>query len=59
MVDWGLAAKIAGGGLATAFITLLSLAAAIWIIGLLIKRAANKNKITTSGSVGDSEKQEV
>ena len=44
MLDWGLALGIAGGGIASVFIVLLTLAFIIWIISLISRRAASKNK---------------
>jgi Na+-transporting methylmalonyl-CoA/oxaloacetate decarboxylase gamma subunit len=59
MLDWGLALGIAGGGAAVVFITLMTLAATVWIIGLIVRRAASKNKKTVSESVENSAQAKV
>jgi len=59
MVDWNLAGRIAGGGFSSVFITLLTLAASVWLISFIIRRAAGKNKKIVSGSSGDSAQPEI
>ena len=38
MIDWGLTAKIAGGGFGMVFIILAILALVVWIVGLGVQR---------------------
>ena len=40
MVDWGLVAKIAGGGFGVTILVLIILAVVSWIVGLIIQRTA-------------------
>ncbi len=44
MIDWGLTAKIAGGGLVATFLTVGILAIVVWLIGFVIQRRATKDK---------------
>jgi len=38
MIDWGLTAKIAGGGFGMVFIILAILALVVWLVGLGVQR---------------------
>jgi Na+-transporting methylmalonyl-CoA/oxaloacetate decarboxylase gamma subunit len=40
MIDWGLVGEIAGGGYGLGILVLIILAVVIWIIGLVVQRAA-------------------
>ena len=51
MIDWSLAAKIAGGGFGMVFLTLAILALVVWITGLGVR------KFSRSGSKGEKERQ--
>jgi Na+-transporting methylmalonyl-CoA/oxaloacetate decarboxylase gamma subunit len=44
MIDWGLIAKIAGGGFGSTLIILAILCIVIWLIGFVIRRRAPKDK---------------
>jgi Na+-transporting methylmalonyl-CoA/oxaloacetate decarboxylase gamma subunit len=44
MIDLGSVLRIAGGGIASVFTVLLTLALIIWIISLILRRAASKSK---------------
>ena len=46
MIDWGLAAKIAGGGFGMVVLVLVILALVIWGIGLLIERRGEQKSNT-------------
>jgi len=43
-MDWGLIAKIAGGGFGSTLLILAILCIIIWIIGLVVRRRASKDK---------------
>jgi len=43
-MDWGLIAKIAGGGFGSTLLILAILCIITWIIGLVIRRRASKDK---------------
>jgi len=43
-MDWGLIAKIAGGGFGSTLLILAILCTIIWIIGLVVRRRASKDK---------------
>ncbi len=38
MIDWGLAAKIAGGGFGVTILVLIILALIAWIVGLIVQK---------------------
>ena len=44
MIDWGLVAKIAGGGFGSTLITLAILFVVIWLIGFVIRKRAPRDK---------------
>jgi len=44
IMDWGLIAKIAGGGFGSTLLILAILCIITWIIGLVIRRRASKDK---------------
>jgi len=44
MIDWELVAKIAGGGFGSTLLILAILCIIIWIIGLVVRRRASKDK---------------
>ncbi len=44
MVDWGLAAKIAGGGFGVTIFVLIILALVAWVIGIIIQRREKGEK---------------
>ncbi len=46
MIDWGLVAKIAGGGFGVTLLVLIILSLVAWIVGLVVQKAA---KPTTAG----------
>jgi len=43
-MDWGLIAKIAGGGFGSTLLILAILCILIWLIGLVIRRRAPRDK---------------
>jgi len=43
-MDWGLIAKIAGGGFGATLLILAILCIVIWLIGLVIRRRAANDK---------------
>jgi Na+-transporting methylmalonyl-CoA/oxaloacetate decarboxylase gamma subunit len=52
-VDWGFAGQVGGFGFGLVFVVLIILAAAIWVVGMLTRRAgAAKNK-TEAQKKGD------
>jgi len=44
MIDWGLVAKIAGGGFGSTLLVLAILCVAIWLIGFVMQRRVRKDK---------------
>jgi len=42
MIDWGLVAKIAGGGFGITVLALVILSLAAWIVGLIIQKTKAK-----------------
>ena len=38
MIDWGIAAKVAGGGFGTTIFVLVVLCVVAWVIGLIMQR---------------------
>jgi len=44
IMDWGLIAKIAGGGFGSTLIILAILCIVIWLIGLVVRRRAPRDK---------------
>jgi Na+-transporting methylmalonyl-CoA/oxaloacetate decarboxylase gamma subunit len=42
MIDWGLVAKIAGGGYGSTLLVLVILSIVIWLIGFVMRRRARK-----------------
>jgi hypothetical protein len=43
-MDWGLIAKIAGGGFGSTLLILAIICIIIWITGLVVRRRASKDK---------------
>jgi Na+-transporting methylmalonyl-CoA/oxaloacetate decarboxylase gamma subunit len=43
-MDWGLIAKIAGGGFGSTLLILAILTIIIWLIGFVMRRRASKDK---------------
>ena len=48
MVDWGIIAKVAGGGFGVTILVLIILAVVAWIVGLIIQRTAKERKEDSS-----------
>jgi len=44
IMDWGLIAKIAGGGFGSTLLILAILCIVIWLIGLVVRRRAPRDK---------------
>ncbi len=44
MIDWNLAAKIAGGGFGVTILVLIILLAVTWIVGLVIQKYQTKSE---------------
>jgi len=44
MIDWGLIAKIAGGGFGSTLLILTILGVVIWLIGFVIRKRAPRDK---------------
>jgi len=44
IMDWGLIAKIAGGGFGSTLLILAILCIIIWLIGLVVRRRAPRDK---------------
>jgi len=44
MIDWGLVAKIAGGGFGSTLLVLAILCVVIWLIGFVMQRRGRKDK---------------
>jgi len=44
MIDWGLVAKIAGGGFGSTLLVLVILSIVIWLIGFVMRRRAQRAK---------------
>ena len=51
MIDWGIVAKVAGGGFGTTIAVLVILSLVAWIVGLVVQKAQAK------GSKADSKKE--
>jgi len=49
MIDWGLVAKIAGGGFGLTILVLIILSLVAWIVGLVVQKT--KKPITESKEV--------
>jgi len=49
-MDWGLAAKIAGGGYGLCILVLIILSVVAWIIGLVVQRTAKPAADSKEGS---------
>lgn len=45
-MDWGLVAKIAGGGFGTTILVLVILSLAAWIVGLIVQKTKRAAKET-------------
>jgi len=43
MIDWGLVAKIAGGGFGATLIIMAILAGVVWLIGFVIQKNVRKS----------------
>ena len=52
MIDWGLVAKIAGGGFGVTVFVLVILSLVAWVVGLIIQKTGK----TKAESEGSSEK---
>ncbi len=52
MIDWGLVAKIAGGGFGVTILVLTTLSLVTWIVGIIIQRTV---KTTAEGKEGSGE----
>ena len=46
MIDWGLVAKIAGGGFGVTILVLVILCLVAWIVGLVVQKTRAKTKET-------------
>lgn len=46
MTDWGLVAKIAGGGFGVTILALVILCLVAWIVGLIVQKAKSKPEET-------------
>ena len=44
MIDWGLVAKIAGGGFGIVMLVLAILTAVVWVVGLVAQKFPKKGK---------------
>ena len=44
MIDWGLVAKVAGGGFGVTIVVLLILALVAWIVGLVVQKYQAKGE---------------
>ncbi len=44
MTDWGLIAKIAGGGFGVTILVLVILSLVSWVVGLIVQRTAKEPK---------------
>jgi Na+-transporting methylmalonyl-CoA/oxaloacetate decarboxylase gamma subunit len=44
MIDWGLVAKIAGGGFGVTILILIILSLVAWLVGLVVQRATKEPK---------------
>ena len=44
MIDWGIVAKVAGGGFGTTIAVLVILSLVAWIVGLVVQKAQAKGK---------------
>ena len=53
-MEWGLVAKIAGGGFGVTVLVLVILSLVAWIVGLVIQRTA---KPATEGKVSSEKKE--
>jgi len=53
MIDWGLVAKIAGGGFGVTILVLVILSLVAWWVGFVIQKTTR----TTTESKGNSEKE--
>ena len=52
MIDWGLVAKIAGGGFGVTILVLVTLSLVAWIVGLIIQKTT---KTATESKEGSAE----
>ena len=48
MIDWGLVAKIAGGGFGVTILVLIILLLVAWVVGLIIQRTTKERKENSS-----------
>ena len=48
MIDWGLVAKIAGGGFGVTILVLIILSLVAWVVGLIVQRTAKERKENSS-----------
>ncbi len=48
MIDWGLVAKIAGGGFGVTILVLIILSLVAWGVGLIVQRTVKEPKETPS-----------
>jgi len=43
-MDWGLIAKVAGGGFGVTILVLVILSLVAWIVGLIVQKTGTRNK---------------
>ena len=55
MIDWGLVAKIAGGGFGTTIFVLLTLSLVAWIVGLVIQKTTKPKPATETKESSEKE----
>ena len=48
MIDWGIVAKVAGGGYAVTILVLLILAVVSWVVGLIVQKTTAKPEENSS-----------
>ena len=44
MIDWGLVARVAGGGFGMTILVLVVLSVAVWVIGLVMREPESKSE---------------
>jgi len=48
MIEWGLLAKIAGGGFGVTILVLIILSLVAWVVGLIVQRTAKQPEKNSS-----------
>ena len=48
MIDWGIVAKVAGGGFGVTILVLIILSLVAWLVGLVIQRTTKEAKENSS-----------